>query len=155
MQTTTATNIWCGFLTIVTAVLAWQAWRALARKGQRQDVSLKRSLDAQAAAVAARWLSTRMNISEAMAIEGLNTSDATSDVAAFWREHEVQLHLAFEEVVRGTYQVTFLVSAKGDDRMEQTRSISLDELPDSVRSAFMRGNSSLEVHWTPTFEPGS
>ncbi|MFO0646938.1 MAG: hypothetical protein U0326_11925 [Polyangiales bacterium] len=152
MQINTNLILRYGLVTFVIALVTWQVWRALVRKSNKQDVSLKRSLDTQAQAVAARWLSQRMSITEATALEGLKTSSDTNSVAIFWREHEAQLHMVFAEVARGNYQVTFRVLASGDDRMEQTHSITLDELPNSIRTAFMRGNSSMEVRWTPTFE---
>jgi hypothetical protein len=48
--------------------------------------------------------------------------------------------------------MTLELEAANGDRVERRRALSLDELPDPVRAAIVRGEQAITIAWRPAFQ---
>jgi hypothetical protein len=125
---------------------------ALRSTGRRVEQDTRTTLDREAAQLAADWLAQLMPCSREQALRALLTSDANSAEARCWRDANPRVQRVFERAGRGQYTMTLELEAANGDRVERRRALSLDELPDPVRAAIVRGEQAITIAWRPAFQ---
>jgi hypothetical protein len=107
-------------------------------------------LDHEAEELAAQWLARATSCSQQEAVAALRGADQAAPLAMRWIEAEARLTLTFERVGPGRY--TLLMSLEDTDGVvEARREISLDALPDEVRTLMVRGQTHHSMAWRPAF----
>lgn len=125
---------------------------ALRSTGRRVEQDARTTLDREAALLAAEWLARLTACSREQALHALATPEPNSPEARRWLDAKPRVQRIFERAGRGKYTMTIELEAANGDRVTRSRALSLDELPDPVRAAIVRGEQTITIPWRPAFQ---